>query len=171
MDDQLTIQEQLADLDKRMRAVEGNVSLPTHYHNGFDSNPISYLDLYAKKIYIHHTIQGTAAATATNYGVFLISPVACIVTALQEVHQTAGSDGSAVTLNIEKLTSGVAPDSGTTILAIAFDLKATANVVQTGTLPTASTARTLAAGDRLCMKDVGTLTSVANVTVKVELQF
>lgn len=165
------VQKALDDLSKRLQAVEGNVALPTHYHNGFDSNNIAYADLYQKKLYIHHTIQGTAAATATNYGVFLIAPVACIVTRIQEMHQTAGTDGGAVSLNIEKLTSGVALDSGATILSTAFSLKATINIVQKGTLTSTATSRTLAAGDRLAMKDAGVLTSVANVTVLVELQF
>lgn len=164
-------QTMLAGIEKRLSAVEELAAQPTHYHNGFDSNNIAFTDIYQKKIYVQHTIVGTAAATATNYGVFYIVPVACLVTSIKEVHQTAGTDGSAVTLNIEKLTSGVAPDSGATILTTALSLKATINVVQTGTITGTYATKTLAIGDRLCMKDAGTLTTVANVTVLVELQF
>lgn len=158
-------------LGSRLSSVEEQVKLPTHYHNGFDSNQVNFADLYQRKIWVHHTIIGTAAATAANYAVFLIVPIACLVTKIQEVHQTLGTDAGAVTLNIEKLTSGVALDSGAAILSTAFDLKASVNVVRTGTLTTTASSRTLARGDRLAMKDAGTLTAVANVTISVELQF
>ena len=160
-----------SDMEARVKAVEGQVALPTHYHNGFDSNQVSYLDLYQKKLYVHHTVIGTAAATAGNYSVFLIVPVACVVARIQEVHAVLGTDAGAVNVNVEKLTGTTVPGSGTAILATAFDLKAAINTVRTGTLPIASTARTLAAGNRLSLKLTGTPTAVANCTVLVELQF
>jgi hypothetical protein len=174
MDDTNTksVPEQIQDLASRVAALEQTGSQPpTHVHNGFDSNNVSFFDVYQKKLYVHHTIQGTAAATAANYGVFLIVPVACLVTRIQEVHQTLGTDGGAVTLNIEKLTGTTALDAGSTLLPTAFNLKAAINTVLTGTLTTTSTTRSLLAGDRLAMKDSGVLTAVANVTVLVELQF
>lgn len=179
MDDLKTLPERVQELETTVTSMQGALGMlqqqssqpPTHYHNGFDSNQISFVDIYQKKMYVHHTIQGTAAATASNYGVFLIVPIACLVTRIQEVHQTLGTDGGAVTLNIEKLTGTTALDSGSTLLPTAFDLKAAINTVRTGTLTTTSTTRTLAAGDRLAMKDTGVLTAVANVTVLVELQF
>lgn len=158
-------------IEKRLRTVEGQVAQPDHYHNGFDSNQISYLDLYQKKVYLRWTLPGATAATAGNYGVFLIVPVACLVTSIKEVHEVLGTDGAAVTLNIEKLTNGVAPGSGSTLLSTAFDLKATINTVQTGTLVTTAATRSLAINDRLALKKSGTLTAVAGVTVHVELQF
>lgn len=169
MDDQL--KKWQGEMEARLKAVEAQTELPTHYHNGFDSNQVNYLDLYQKKLWVHHTVVGSDAATAANYGVFLIVPAACLVTKVQEVHQALGSDGGAVTLNVEKLTSGVAPDSGSVLLPTAFDLKASVNVVRTGTLTTTAATRTLARGDRLALKDAGTLTAVSNVTVLVELQF
>lgn len=140
-----------------------------HQHTGFDSQQIEYDDLANKKLYVHHTIVGTAAATAANYSVFYIVPDNCYVTEVQEVHQTAGTDGGAVTLNIEKLVDGEALGSGDEILESDFSLKATIDTVQTGTLTETLDDRTLNEGDRLAMKDTGTLTSVANVTVVVEL--
>ena len=166
-----TIQEQITALDKRMKAMESLAALPTHYHNGFDSNQVSWIDVYQKKIYVSHTIVGTAAATAANYGVFFIVPVACLITKIQEVHQTVGSDGGAVTLTIEKLTGTQALDAGASTLASTIDLKGTINTVVTPTLSATSTSRTLAAGDRLAMDDAGTLTAVANVTILIELQY
>lgn len=164
-------QDQLDTFGRRLKAVEELAAQPTHYHTGLDSNQISYMDLYQKKLWIQHTIVGTAAATNTNYGVFYIVPVACLVTSIKEVHQTAGTDAGAVTLNIEKLTSGVALDSGVNILSADLSLKATINTVQTGTITGISSSKTLAAGNRLAMKDTGVLTAVANVTVLIELQF
>lgn len=149
--------------------------VPFHTHNGTDATRISYDDLTDKIIPITITIPGLQAATATNYGVFFTAYTACLVIGATEVHQTAGTDGSAVTLQIEKLTGTQAPDAGTVLLTSAFNLKGTANTVQTGTTVTSSDASLrnlttfLAVGDRLCLKDVGTLTAVANVTVVIKL--
>ena len=79
--------------------VDRTVQVPFYQDEGFDSK-----FLRNQKIFVSHTIIGTDAATAGNYGVFWIAPVNCSVISVREVHQTAGSDGSAVTLNIEKLT-------------------------------------------------------------------
>ena len=87
----------------------------------------------------------------------------------KEVHETAGTDGSAVTVTLEKLTGTQAPDAGTVLLSSALSLKAIANTVQTGTLVSTVSSRNFNAGDRLCLKDAGVLTTVANVTVIVEV--
>lgn len=163
------IQAQLADLTKRLSTLESKPSMPDHRHNGFDVSRVLWDDVNRKRLEVYHTIQGTNAATATNYGVFWIAPFACFVMGFREVHQTAGSDGSAVTLQLEKLTSGQAPDAGQTLLTTALSLKTTANIVQTGVLTTTTVNLNLAKNDRLCMKDAGTLTSVANVTILVDI--
>lgn len=163
--------KKINDLERRLSEFENNYSIFfQHLHSGADSRKVRYLDLSEKKLWVHHTIYGTDAATAANYGVFFIAPVGCAVTVFKEVHQTAGSDAGAVTLDLEKLTGTTAPDSGTSMLASTLSLKATANSVQTATLSNTISNRALTAGDRLCLKDSGTLTAVANVTVLVELQ-
>lgn len=144
-------------------------NMPDHRHNGFDVSRVYFDDLVDRKIQVNHTIVGTAAATAANYGVFFIAPFPCYVSSFREVHQTLGTDGGAVTLQLEKLTSGQAPDSGTALLSTALSLKTTINVVQSGVIVPLNTSYNLATGDRLCLKDAGTLTAVANVTVSVEL--
>lgn len=144
--------------------------LADHQHNGFDATRVEFGDIEFKKVWVHHTIVGTAAATAANYGVFYIVPFACTLTAFKEVHQTAGTDAGAVTLDLEKLTGTQALDAGAVMLASTLSLKATINSVQTATLTNTLTNRNLVAGDRLALKDAGTLTAVANVTVMVELQ-
>lgn len=109
-------------------------------------------------------------ATATNYDVFFTAIWPCEVLAVAETHRVAGTDGSDVTLNIEKLESGEALDAGDTILQTGFNLKSTANtpVIKTGKdLTFTPGARTLVQGDRLALLDTGTLTSVAGVQVTV----
>lgn len=163
------MQKNLDEIGKRLDIIEAKPGMPDHRHNGFDVSRVLWGDVAGKKLYIHHTIQGTAAATATNYGTFWIAPFACYVSAFSETHQTAGTDGGSVTLQLEKLPSGVAPDSGSALLTTAINLKGTINTVLIGALLSPQTSLKLATGDRLCMKDAGVLTAVANVTVIVEI--
>jgi len=144
-------------------------NMNNHIHNGFDSTKVEYKNINYKKLYIEHTIQGLNSATATNYGVFWIAPCACVITAFYEVHQVAGSDAGAVVLNLEKLISTVAVGSGDEILSTDLSLKTTADIVQNGVITLTSAYRSLKKGDRLALKDTGTLTDVSNVTVLVEL--
>lgn len=163
-------QEQLKKLSERIEEVAKHPALPDHHHNGLDSSRIYFSDLATRKFWFPHTIVGTGAATAGNYGAFFIIPfTACYLSDFKEAHQTAGSDASAVTLDLEKLTGTQAPDGGVSMLASTLSLKATANSVQTATLSSTLTNRNLVLGDRLCLKDSGTLTAVANVNVLVEL--
>ncbi len=163
------LQQQIDIVNDKLQQLTENPLLQDHQHNRFDSTMVEYIDINQKKLYKTHTIYGTDAATATNYGVFYIVPVACTITKFQEVHQTAGTDGSAVTVNLEKLTGTEAIDSGDDILSTALSLKATINSVQTGALTLTLTDRSLKAGDRLALKDAGVLTNVANVTINIEL--
>jgi hypothetical protein len=156
-----------ADVDKLLK----NPPLATHSHTGFDMDKVLFSNIAGRTQTVCHTIYGTGAATGTNYGVFFVARQACYLSYFQEVHQTAGSDGSAVTVTPEKLTGTTALDSGVEMLATALSLKATANTVQTGTLTATLANRNLAAGDRVALKDAGTLTAVANVTVLLEVTF
>lgn len=161
------IQKQLQDMQQAIDALKSNPAMPDHRHNGYDVSRIQWIDLDAKKMYVSHTIQSTAAATAANYGVFWIAPFQCFLSGLQEVHQTAGTVGGA-TVTLEKLLSGVALDSGSAMLASAISLTATANVPQTGVMGTPAVTN-MQIGDRIAMKDSGTLTTVNNVTVVLEI--
>ena len=162
-------QEQIEKLWGAINDIRNNPNMPDHQHNGYDASKINWVDIYQKKFYVNHTIYGTAAATAANYGTFYIVPFSCVLIGFKEVHQTAGNDVGAVSVTLEKLTGTTAPDSGAVMLSSVLSLKATANTVQTGTITTTLANRTLSAGDRLCLKDAGTLTNVANVSVLVEL--
>jgi hypothetical protein len=149
----------------------GLSDIPSHEHSGTDTNQVNYQNLTNKSVFITVRVPGTNAALTTNYGVFYIAPYACNVLAIYEAHGTAGTDGGSVGVNIEKLRPGVALDSGTILLPTAFNLKAASNYTYQGTLtPTLST-KQLAAGDRLALKDTGTLTSVADVCVIIEITY
>lgn len=105
---------------------------------------------------------------------FFIANRAYEVVAIREVHSTAGSDGGAVNLQVTKDTSTNAPGAGTDLLTnnanAGFDLKGTANTVQTGTLTGTGASLQLAAGDRLSVDFAGTLTALAGVVVTVSLK-
>lgn len=111
-------------------------------------------------------LKNTDAATAANYGVFFIADRAYNIIQVTEAHGTAGSDAGAVTLQLEHLTGTTAPDSGTELLVSSINLKGTANTVVYPTVKSNSLQR----GDRLCLKDAGTLTAVANVVVTIYLR-
>lgn len=140
-----------------------------HDHNGNNSTVVPFLNIKQKKFWVVHTLYGTAPATAGNYSQFFICPAACVITGFQESHTTAGSDTSAVTLQLEKLVSTIAPGSGLAVLATPLSLKTTANVPQTGAFPVTPGNRSLVLGDRLALLLAGTPTSVANLTVNLEL--
>lgn len=168
---QKTPEELIADLTTRVQALEKQGEMPPdHYHNGFDSNIVSWYDIGQKALFVHHTLPGIMPATAGYYSVFLIVPMACLIIGFKEVHSTAGSDAGAVTLDLEKLTGTTAAGSGVSALASTLSLKATANTVQTATLTGTATNRTLAAGHRMALKLTGTPTAVANVSTLLTLQ-
>ncbi len=144
---------------------------PYHLHNGSDSPTVNFNDLGAKYMVIPYTLFGTTASTDTNYSVFFTAPFAITIKQITEVHAVKGTDGSAVTLDIEKLTGTTAPGSGTKLTVSPFDLKGTINTVVTGVLSSTVGVIQLATGDRLALRKTGTLTSVANVTVTLIVYF
>lgn len=100
-------------------------------------------------------------ATTVDSNIFT-APYALKVTSITYAPTVAGTNGSAVTLEVEKCTGTTAPASGTAIHSGTANLKGTINTVQTLTLVT-SGAEVLAAGDRLALDVTGTLTDVAGV--------
>lgn len=170
MNEDTNIPERVGSLEERVAAVEAFQSLPpAHRHTGLDSDPVDWTSVGNRVLTFRHTLPGAAAATGANYGAFLVVPQACRVVRFVEVHRTAGTDASAVTVDLEKLTSGTAEGSGSSVLSAALSLKSTANTPQEGTITSTNANRTLADGDRLALKDSGTLTAVADVTVMVQV--
>jgi hypothetical protein len=144
--------------------VQDGELLPEHFHT---SDRIDWRDLSKKKIYVEHTVQGAEVLTSDNYGTFWISPFDCAVLEVRQIHQSAFSSG---TLNIEKLTGTTAPDSGVEVLAADLDLTGTANTVNTPALTTTLANKQLNRGDRLALKDGGTLVGGSHINVTIEVQ-
>ena len=145
--------------------------VPVHQHTGIDTNKVAFSSLLERSLPIHWTVVGTAAATATNYGVFWTAPFKCTVMSVTEVHQTKGTDAGAVTLQLERLQGTEALDAGDALLTTTFNLKAADNTVQEGAMVGDISLRQLAKGDRLALKDAGTLTALVNVTVVVNILY
>lgn len=110
------------------------------------------------------SLVSTLPATAANYGSIFVADQPWRLVAAREAHAVAGSDGGAVTLDIEKLLNGEALDSGVSMIASTFSLKATADTeAARGPHSTVSQTR-LKPGDRVALKDGGTLTAVAGLS-------
>lgn len=96
------------------------------------------------------------------------------VVGVTEIHATAGNDAAAVNLQLTKDTGTNAPGAGTDLLTnntnAGFDLKGSANTLQTGTLVATEASLQLAAGDRLSLDFAGTITTLAGVQVTVSLR-
>lgn len=150
----------------------GVAQVPYHVHNKADSNAVSFQDLINRNEFLHVILAGTSAATAGNYGVFFIAPYSCIFMGVTEVHSTAGTDGSPVTLQVEHLIGTQATGAGVNLLVSGFNLKGTANTVQTGVLGfLTSNSFNLFAGDRLGLALTGTPTALAQVVVVCQLSY
>lgn len=110
-------------------------------------------------------------ATATNYDVIFTAPFPCEVSKVIETHRVAGTNVGAVILDLEKLTTGQALNDGVTILRSEFNLKSTINtpVIKSGIGLLSTNVRQFKEGDRLALKDGGTLTAVAGVQITIYL--
>jgi hypothetical protein len=105
---------------------------------------------------------GVALAANTDQ-VFFIATRSMRVVSISEVHAVAA--GGTSTLQVTKDTSTDAPGAGTDLLSTAFNLNATANTVQVGTLVGTAGVTTLAAGNRLAVDYANAVQSTAGVSV------
>lgn len=115
------------------------------------------------------SLPGTAPATAANYEVFFIALRPYYVMEISEVHRVAGTDAGAVTLDIERLSGTEALDAGDALCVSTFNLKSAINTVVTKKT-TALQNTLLRVGDRLALKDAGTPTDVAGLTITILLK-
>ncbi len=161
--------QKLTELESKMNGLENliqsrlaRISIPL---NSAEKTAVNSMIQYP----VSANLEGTSAATAANYGIFFTANKTLRVIEVTEIHTTLGTDAGAVTLQLEKLTGTTALDSGTTLLSTAFNLKGTINTVQYGTLVLTGDV-ILARGDRLALKDAGTLTAVAGMSLTVWLE-
>lgn len=114
------------------------------------------------------TFAGQTTEAATDRVIF-VAPVACQVVAVSQVHSAAA--GGASKLQLTKDTGTDAPGAGTDLLTnntnTGFDLNATANTVQSGTLVGTAATLQLAVGDRLALDFANTIQSTAGLCVTV----
>jgi len=105
---------------------------------------------------------------------FFVADRAYEVAGVSQIHAVAGTDGGAVNLQLTKDTGTQAPGAGTDLLTnnanAGFNLKATANTVQAGTLTATLASKRLAIGDRLSADYAGTLTTLVGVVMTVKLR-
>lgn len=129
---------------------------------------IRFQDIYNKDPLVAPALlPGASAATAANYGVFFIAQFPCEPIEFSAVWEVASTSG---TLTLEKLTGTTAPGSGVPLLSSTIATSGAANTVVHGTFLISGTARQLARGDRLAIRDGGTLTNLvglcANTLIK-----
>lgn len=119
---------------------------------------------------------GPNAAILTSPNVALFTaPVgsAWEVVDIAEIHETLGTDGGTVSLDVVKCTGTQAAAAGASMLATVFNLKAIINTVvrknRSSGLSTTKANLQLGAGHRLALKFSGTLTALTGVSVTVTL--
>lgn len=115
---------------------------------------------------IPYSLQGTAPATAANYGNMFIAFQGFKLIGVSAVWRTAAGGG---TLDIEKCANGVAPDSGVALLRTTIDLTATANTPIFATLTGQKSDLLLRRSDRLVAKDASLSGSPADLFVQLAL--
>lgn len=101
-------------------------------------------------------------AAATD-AVFFVATRALLVTSISQVHSVAA--GGTSVLQVTKDTSTNAPGAGTDLLSAGFNLNATANTVQVGSLIATVATKTLAAGDRLAVDFADAIQSSVGIVV------
>ena len=102
---------------------------------------------------------------------FFTAPVKCQVVGIREVHETAGSDGGAVTGTIRRCQGTEAATAGDDLLGTTkINFKGTALTEQTPALTDTTANLILEAGDRLSLDVTGTTTALAGVIVTVLLK-
>lgn len=116
-------------------------------------------------------LESTLPATSANYGAFYTALAPCEIMIISERHGTAGTDAGAVTLQVEKLTSGTAKGAGTNILTTGFNLKGTINTpVFKETRDFVAGTFVLNKGDALALEVTGTPTAVADLQVSLMIK-
>lgn len=128
---------------------------------------VNQFDIYGRDGFIiSYCIGSSDACQQDFYGTVFVAPRACELIAVSEIHGQSGTDGSAVTLQIERRNSGSGKGSGTTILSSGFSLKSDANIPQTKySNVDMTTARIIEAGQIVGCVTSGTLTNVRDVCV------
>lgn len=152
---------------------------PFHTHNNADSPQLDFKNIKNRVEFLNINLPGTTGRTTGNWGVIFTAPFACTFTGATEVHQTAEATATTMAVQIEKLTGTQASGAGLSLLVSSFNLKGTANTVQTATLNQTSAnvqvnAFNLSVGDRLglVLSTTGAAPAdLVGVNIVITLQF
>ena len=121
---------------------------------------VEFKDIYNKDPFVAPAnLVGSEPATAANYGAFFTAKFPCEVMEFSAVWETASTFGN---VQLERIQGTTAVGSGDLILSTAVDTWKTANTTNYGAL-VVGTVRILDRGDRLALRDAGTLTSAAGL--------
>ncbi|GEM_PF-6921453 len=130
---------------------------------------LMYLNAELPYVVASATVALDTIVTAAQFATFFIADRNYRVYGAMERHSVAGTNGSAVTLTVVKMTSGTAKASGVNVLSTTFNLKSTADTpVWLGPSTTAADI-VLLPGDALGLVSTGTLTAVVDTAVSVFL--
>lgn len=123
-----------------------------------------------------HLVTVSLAAADVDKWAF-VADRAYTVKSIKEIHSVAGNDGGAVTLDVRKITAatvaapGAAAAAGVVeMLSAALNLKSTADTTVAASLSAVAGALTLAAGDKIGLNFIGTLTALAGGNLTIELE-
>lgn len=152
---------------------------PFHTHNSSDSPQLDFKNIKNRLEFLNINLPGILGQTSSNWGVIFTAPFACTVIGATEVHQTAEATATTMSVQLEHLTGTQASGAGITLLVSSFNLKGTANTVQTATMDQTSAkiqanAFSLATGDRLGLvlsTTGGAAADLVGVNIVVTLQF
>ena len=112
-------------------------------------------------------VQDVEASDAGSYGNFFVSDRDWRIISISEVHRVVATGGS---IQVEKIPSGTAKDSGTDLLTTAFDLTASANVPRFGILIGTASSLILQRGERLGLVISGLSGTPEDICITVLLQ-
>lgn len=107
-----------------------------------------------------YVMNTTPAATDA---VFYVATRPLMLVTVSQVHSVAA--GGTSTLQVTKDSTTAAPGAGTDMLTAAFNLNATANTVQVGSITTVVADKTFAAGDRLAVDYADAVQSSVGVVI------
>ena len=114
--------------------------------------------------YINKSLSGLNAAIDTNYGVIFIANFGITISSVQVIWSASSTSG---TLNIERLSGTEALDAGDELLKTNIDMSGTANTVNKRESTRELQNQILKPGDRLALKDGGTLTNLEDLCVTI----
>jgi hypothetical protein len=126
----------------------------------------------APRVIVVNALTNAAILTTPNVAAF-IADGDYAVESVSEIHETAGTDGGAVTADIVKCTGTQAAVAGATVLSSTFNLKSTANTVvrkdRSSGLITTVPGRFLKKGDRLAVNFGGVFTALTGLCITIVL--